>query len=168
MAEKINPMREIKIEKIVFSVGGTGEELAKGVKLLEMVTERKPKKTCSNKRIPGFSVRPGLEVGAVVTIRKDKEVILRKMLAAVDNTLKERQISTNNFSFGIHEYIEIPGMEYNRELGIMGFDLTIVFKRTGRRVSLRKQKKGKIPHKQKISKEEIIKFMERNFQTEFK
>jgi len=32
---------------------------------------------------------------------------------------------------------------------------------------LKKIKKGKIPSKQKISKEEIIKFMEENFQTNF-
>lgn len=165
--KKLNPMRKIRIDKIVFSVGGTGEYLSKGVKLLEIITECKPKVTRSRKRIPGFGVRPGLEVGAVVTIRKDADKILKKMLIAIDNVLKKKQISTNNFSFGIEEYIEIPGMEYNRELGIMGFDITVVFKRTGRRVSLRKQQKGKIPAKQKISKEEIIKFMEDNFQTKF-
>ena len=30
--ENLNPMREIKIEKIVLSIGGTGEDLEKGVK----------------------------------------------------------------------------------------------------------------------------------------
>ena len=31
----MNKMREIKIEKVVLSVGGTAEELEKGIKLLE-------------------------------------------------------------------------------------------------------------------------------------
>jgi len=58
-------------------------------------------------------------------------------------------------------------MEYQRDIGITGLDITVVFKRAGRRVGLRKIKKGKVPSRQKISKEEIIKFMEDNFQTEF-
>ncbi|MBU2104878.1 MAG: 50S ribosomal protein L5, partial [Nanoarchaeota archaeon] len=66
-----NLMRQIKIEKVVLSVGGTGDELEKGVKLLEFLTGRKPAKMKSRKRIPSFGVRPGLEVGAVVTLRKD-------------------------------------------------------------------------------------------------
>ncbi len=167
MKQKSNPMREVKIEKVVLSVGGIGEELEKGVKLLEILTERKPTKMKSRKRIPSFSVRPGLEVGAVVTIRKNPEETLKKMLAAIENVIKKKQISVNNFSFGVKEYIEIPGVEYQREIGIIGFDVTVVFKRTGRRVGLRKIKRGKVPERQRVSKEEIIKFMEDNFQTRF-
>ena len=89
------------------------------------------------------------------------------MLATVDNVLKKKQVSENNFSFGIKEYIEIPGVEYQRDIGIIGFDVTVVFKRAGRRVKLRKIKKGKIPSRQRITKEEIIKFMEDNFGTKF-
>jgi len=92
---------------------------------------------------------------------------LKKMLVTIDNQLKKKQISENNFSFGIKEYIEIPGIEYQRDIGIMGFDVTVVFKRTGRRVRLKKMKRGKIPKRQTITKEEIIKFMEDKFQTEF-
>lgn len=163
----MNPMREIKIEKVVLSVGGTGEELEKGTRLLEIISGKKPAKRTSHKRIPSFGVRPKLEVGAVVTLRKDVREILKKMLIAIDNQLRRKQISENNFSFGIKEYIEIPGMEYQRDIGITGLDVTVVFKRSGRRVGLKKIKKGKVPHRQAISCEEIIKFMEDNFQTEF-
>jgi large subunit ribosomal protein L5 len=162
-----NPMREIKIEKVVLSVGGLGDQLEKGVRLLKYLTDRKPAKTSSKKRIPSLGVRPKLEIGAVVTIRKRAEEILKKMLAAVDNQLKKKQLSENNFSFGIKEYIEIPGTEYQRDIGIIGFDVTVVFKRAGRRVKLRKIKRGKIPKRQVITKEEIIKFMEENFNTKF-
>lgn len=164
---KENPMRKIKIGKVVLSVGGIGEDLEKGVKLLEMLTGKKPAKMKSTKRIPSFEIRPGLEVGAVVTLRKNNEEFLSKVLAAIDNVLKKRQISENNFSFGIKEYIEIPGVEYQRKIGIIGFDITVVFKRAGKRTALKKIKRGKIPKKQIISKEEIIKFMEENFNTEF-
>jgi len=162
-----NKMREIKIEKVVLSIGGTGDDLEKGVKLLKMLTGGKPAKMKSKKRIPSWSVRPNLEVGAVVTIRKNVEEILKKMLGAIENVLKKKQVSENNFSFGIKEYLEIPGVEYQREIGIMGLDVTVVFKRAGRRVKLRKIKKRKVPKRQVITKEEIIKFMEENFQTRF-
>ncbi len=164
---KDNKMREIKIEKVVLSIGGTGDYLEKGVKLLTLLTDRKICRTKSRKRIPTLGVRPGLEIGAVVTLRKDIDSFLKKMLIAIENILKKKQVSENNFSFGIKEYIEIPGMEYQRDIGIMGFDVTVVFKRSGRRVKLRKVKKGKIPERQVITKEEIIKFMEENFGTKF-
>jgi len=164
---KENIMREIKIEKIVLNIGGIGDNLEKGFKLLEILTGKKPAKTKSKKRIPSLGVRPGLEVGTVVTIRKNPEEFLKKMLITIGNTLKKKQIGNNNFSFGIKEYIEIPGAEYQRDIGIIGFDVTVVFKRAGKRVGLKKIKKGKIPKRQIIPKEEIIKFMEEKFQTTF-
>ncbi len=163
-----NKMREIKIEKVVLSLGYTGEELEKGVKLLKLLSGgRKPAKMKTKKRIPSLNVRPGLEIGAVVTIRKNPEEILKKMLIAIDNKLRRRQISKNNFSFGIKEYLEIPGIEYQRDIGIMGLDITVAFKRSGRRVKLKKIKQGKFSQRQSISREEIIKFMEDKFNTEF-
>jgi large subunit ribosomal protein L5 len=166
MAEE-NKMREIKIEKVVLGVGGVGDDLEKGFQLLKIISEKNPTKTKSRKRIPALGVRPGLEIGAVVTLREDLHGFLKRMLTGIENKLKKKQISENNFSFGVKEYIEIPGLEYQRDIGIRGFDVTVVFKRTGRRVKLKKIKKGKIPKRQVITKEEIIKFMEDNFQTEF-
>ena len=49
----------------------------------------------------------------------------------------------------------------------MGFDVTVVFKTSGRRVKLKKIKKGKVPKRQIIPKQDIIKFMEEKFQTKF-
>jgi large subunit ribosomal protein L5 len=162
-----NPMRKIKIEKVVLGVGGTGENLEKGTKLLGLLTGRKPSKRRSSKRIPALGVRPRLEVGAMVTIRKNPEEMLKRMLVAVDNKLRRKQMSDNNFSFGLKEYIEVPGIEYQRDIGIIGFDVTVVFKRTGRRVGIRKIKNSKVSKRQIITKSEIIKFMEDNFNTKF-
>ena len=167
MAKENNPMRKIKIEKVILGVGGTGEQLDKGTKLLGLLTGRKPSKRKSSRRIPSLGVRPGLEIGAMVTIRKNPEVILKRMLTAIDNKLRKKQIAENHFSFGLKEYIEVPGIEYQRDIGIMGFDVTVTFKRTGRRVGLRKIKSSKMSKKQNISKQEIIKFMEDNFNTRF-
>nr|QBM01249.1 50S ribosomal protein L5 [uncultured archaeon] len=163
-----NIMRTVKIDKVVLSVGGTGEELEKGMKLLKVITDKNPSKRKSRKRIPSLGVRPNLEVGAMVTLRKNFEEILGKTLAAVNNTMRKKQVVENHFSFGIHEYIEIPGIEYQRDIGIIGLDITVVFKRTGKRVGIRKIKTGRVSKKQAITKEEIIKFMEENFSTKFR
>jgi large subunit ribosomal protein L5 len=162
-----NVMREIRIEKIVLNIGGTAEKLEKGVKLLKLITGKKPAKMKSRKRIPTWGVRPKLEVGTVVTLRREYEELLKRLLVAVDNTLRKKQVSENNFSFGIKEYIEIPGIEYQRDIGVMGLDVTIVFKRAGKRIGIKKIKRGKIPKRQRIGKEEIIKFMNEKFNTEF-
>lgn len=168
MKEKTNnAMREIKIEKVIVGVGGIGDELEKGWKLLKLLTNRTPARKKSNKRIPELGVRPGLFVGAIVTIREKPEEMLKRLLSSVDNTLKKSQIVENGFSFGIKEYIEIPGMEYQRDIGIRGLDVTIVFERAGKRVSLKKIKRGKIARRHRISSEEIIKFMEEKFNTKF-
>ncbi len=160
-------MKEIKIEKVILSVGGIGEELEKGVRLLEFLTNKKAVKTKSKKRIPNFGIRPGLEVGAMITLRKNIKEFLKKMLITIDNNLKKKQIPDNNFSFGISEYIEIPEIEYQRDIGMRGFEITVIFARAGKRIKEKKIKRGKIPKRQGVSKQEIIKFMEENFGTKF-
>ena len=137
-------MREIKLGKVILNIGGTGEKLEKGFILLQKLSGKKPIKIKATKRIPTWDVRPGLEVGTKVTLRgKEAEKILRKLLPAINNTVKEKQIKDNFVSFGIAEYIEIPGMEYIREVGIMGLEVTAVFTRAGKRIEKKKIKKGK-------------------------
>ncbi|MBI5871705.1 50S ribosomal protein L5 [archaeon] len=164
-----NKMQEIRIEKVVLSIGGTADKLEKGVKLLNRISEEKTSKIKSAKRIPSFGVRPGLEVGCMVTLRGGKAIeLLKRLLSSINNTLRKKQISENSFTFGIKEYIEIPGMQYQRDIGIIGLDVTVSFYRAGKRVKIKKIKRGKVPKRQNVSKEEIIKFMEANFNTNFK
>jgi large subunit ribosomal protein L5 len=164
-----NVMRKIKIEKVIISAGATGDDLAKAKKLLELVSGRKAQIIASQKRIPDFGVRPGLEVGTRVTLRnRDAIEMIKRLLSAIENTLKKKQVSPNHFSFGIKEYIEIPGIEYQRDIGIRGFNTTVVFIRSGVRIQRKKIKAGILPKRQQISPAEIIKFMEDGFKTKFK
>jgi large subunit ribosomal protein L5 len=163
-----NPMRKIRIEKILLSCGATGVELEKSAKLLEMLSGMKAQIIKTNKRIPDFNVRPDLEVGTRVTLRNEAAIaLLRRLLGAKDNILVKKQVSDNHFSFGIKEYIEIPGVEYKRDIGTRGLNVTVVFIRSGIRVRRKKVNSGKVPAKQNVSKEEILKFMKENFKTEF-
>lgn len=166
MAEtKVNPMREVKLEKVILNIGGVADKLDKGVILLEAVSGKKPVKVKATRRIPTWSVRPGLEVGAKVTLRgKDAMDILKKLLPAIDNTLKEKQIQPNCFSFGIHEYIEIPGIEYIREVGIMGFEVTAVFTRSGKSVEKKKVKRGRA-RRIVVPREEVEEYLTTKFNT---
>jgi large subunit ribosomal protein L5 len=164
MAE--NKMREIKLEKVILNIGGVGEKLDKGEILLKTLSSKKPVKVKATKRIPTWNVRPGLEVGVKVTLRgEDALEMIKKLLPAIDNTLKEKQIQNNCFSFGIHEYIEIPGIEYIREVGIMGFEVTVVFSRAGKSVEKKKIKRGK-SRRLTVTREEIENFLVSNFKTE--
>ena len=160
-------MQTIKIDKVTLSMSSTAEELERGFKLLGRISEKKVVKSKSNKRIPTLGVRPGLEVGALVTLRgKKAEEILGRLLASIGNKIKSKQISENSFSFGIKEYIEIPGMTYQRDIGIMGLEVSVTFVRAGKRVILRKIKRGRLPKKQHVSEEEIASFIENKFNVE--
>ncbi|MCH7850039.1 MAG: 50S ribosomal protein L5 [Nanoarchaeota archaeon] len=164
MAENI--MKTIKLEKVILNIGGVGDKLDKGVILLETVSGRKAVRVKATKRIPTWSIRPGLEVGTKVTLRGSAALeIIKKLLPAIDNTLKEKQVQNNFFSFGIHEYIEIPGIEYIREVGIMGFEVTVVFSRAGKSVEKKKVKRGK-PKRIGVSKEDIIEYLVTKFNTQ--
>ncbi len=166
--EKNNPMRSIYIEKVVLSSGATGDDLVKAKKLLELISGGKAQVIASRKRIPDFGVRPGLEVGTRVTSRGKAAIdLLKRLLGSIDNKLRKKQVSDNHFSFGVEEYIEIPGMEYHREIGIRGLNVTVVFSRPGSRVRLKKIKSGKFPKRQHITMEEIINYMQEVFKTSF-
>jgi len=160
---KKNHMSNVKLEKVILNIGGTGDKLEKGFILLQKLTEKKPIKIKATKRIPTWGVRPGLEVGTKVTLRgKQAEEILKKLLPAINNTIKEKQIKDNFVSFGIPEYIEIPGMEYIREVGIMGLEVTVVFTRAGKRIEKKKIKRGKTK-RQVVSAKEIEDIMINKF-----
>lgn len=163
-------MRSPKVSRIVISAGATGNDLDKAVMLLELVTGEKPQivKSGPKRRIPAFGVKPLMPLGTNVTIRGKKALdLLRRLLGAIDNTLKNKQIEENNFSFGIDEYINIPDMKYSRDIGIRGFNVTVVFERAGVRVKKKKIKRGHLPSRQHVSKEEIVAFMKDKFKTQF-
>ncbi len=161
-------MQEIEIEKMVLNCGGTGDKLEKSVVLLKMITGKTILKTKSTRRIPAFGISPNKESGCKVTLRNKEQIndLLKRFFAAIDNEISKKKIVENQFSFGIHEYIEIPGLEYNRDIGMLGFDITIVFKKKGKRVVFKKIKKGKFPKRQRVDKEKIVEFLTQNFGVE--
>jgi large subunit ribosomal protein L5 len=163
----MNPMKNVEIEKLTLNIGAgkSQEKLEKGVKLLKMLTGIAPVKTATKKRIPGWGLRPGLPIGCKITLRKGKVAeLLATLLKAKENFLSPSNFDDEgNVSFGIHEYIDIPTIKYDPEVGIMGFQICISLKRKGFRIKNRKKKQKKIPARQRIPKADAIQFMEKNF-----
>lgn len=166
---KMNPMREIRIEKVTLNIGAGKDQtrLDKGVMLLNAITNATPIKTVTNKRIQEWGLRPGLPIGCKITLRKDRAIkILPRLLEAVDNRLKDNQFDANgSIAFGINEYIEIPGVKYDPKIGIIGLQVCITLERPGYRIKRRSLLARKIPARHKISKQESIDFLTQHFNT---
>jgi len=160
-------MRTIRIEKLTLNIGAGKDQavLDKGMALLKNITGLSPVKTITQKRIAGWGIRPGLPIGCKITLRRKKaEELIKRLLAAKNNLLSETNFDNEgNVSFGIHEYIDIPGVKYDHKLGIMGLQASLTLQRPGFRIKKRKIMKKKIPRKHRISREEAIEFMKKNF-----
>ena len=164
--EGMNKMKRISISKLTINigVGEPGDKLEKAYSLLEKVTGRKPIKTSSKKRIPKFNVRPGIQLGVKVTLRKGFKELLKNLLLAKDYTLNKSCFDNNgNLSFGIDEYVHIPGLKYDPKIPLFGFNVSLTIERPGYRIKRRRLNKVRIPKKHGVSQEEAIKFMEKDY-----
>ncbi len=160
-------MKRIKIEKVTLNIGSgkPGDELEKAVKLLNKITGCKPVKTEAKRRIPTWGLRPGLQIGTKVTLRgKPAQELLKRLLKAKDDLLnRENFDSLGNFSFGIHEYLDIPGIQYDPSIGIIGLEAAVTLTRPGYSVKLRRIKRRCIGKRHQITKEEAIEYMVNEF-----
>lgn len=160
-------MREPYISKVVLNigVGESGEKLSKAEKLIERLTKQRPVKTYAKVTNPDFGIRRGLPIGVKVTLRKEKaEEFLTKALEAKYNKLRQSNFDDHgNLSFGIEEYIDIPGLKYDPDIGIFGLDVCVSIERPGYRIKRRKLKKGKPSKSHQLKKEEAIKFIKEKF-----
>jgi len=163
----MNLMKSIKVEKVTLNIGAGKDQarLEKGIVLLNSIANATPIKTVTSKRIQEWGLRPGLPIGCKLTLRKERAIrILPRLLEAVDNQLREKQFDNNgNVAFGIHEYIEIPGVKYDPKIGIMGLEVCITLERPGYRIKKRRLLQRRIPTRHRISKQEAIEFMIKNF-----
>jgi len=161
----MNKMIEIRIEKITLNIGcGTETPLDVAKQILERISESKVVITKTKKRTT-FNVPKNKAIGCKTTIRKSMNEFLKRMLAARENNLKESNFdNTGNFSFGIKEYIDIPKMEYDPKLGVLGLDVCVTLERPGYRVKRKKIFK-KLGKNHIIKKTEAIKYVQENFGT---
>ncbi len=158
-----NPNLVPRLEKVVinYSAGPDATKLERARKILEGVFNRKLAGVRARKTVHAWGVRRGRHHGWKLTLRGEEAFQwLKRLLKVVDYTIYEDQIDKyGNFSFGVKEHIEIPGVKYIPELGIIGFDVCVSFYRNGYRVARRRLKKSKIPEKHRVKKEDAILFL---------
>jgi large subunit ribosomal protein L5 len=164
-----NKMREVGIGKVTLNFGAGKDQalLSKGVELLEMITGIPPIRTKTQKRLAAWGLRPGLPIGAKITLRGEKaKELLARLLQANENKLVSSCFDEmGNVSFGIKEYIDIPGVRYDPKLGILGLQVSVTLERPGYRIKRRKIKKTKISRVHQVGREDAMAFMKENFKT---
>lgn len=165
-----NKMKQIKIEKVTLNigVGEAGDKLNKAKKILEKITNSKAVQTVTMERIPSWGIRPKLPIGCKITLRgKKAEEVLPKLFKAIDNKIDEKKFdNTGNLSFGIPEYIDIPNVEYDSSIGIIGLEAAITLERPGYRVKRRRIKNRRVSQNHLIKKDEAKEFIKNKFNVE--
>ncbi len=167
MSETKHIMQELQIEKVTLNCGcGVDHALLdKSVKLLESITNKTAVRTKSKVRLASWGLRKGLPIGAKVTIRgQDAHALVKRLVEAKEFQLKPTSFdSRGNVSFGISECIDIPGVEYTPDIGIIGLQVTITFTKPGTRVKNRKYRPSHIPARHLVQRDEAIEYMAKNF-----
>ena len=163
---KANPMRNVILEKLTVNicVGNDKQGMVKAEKLLKKLTNKTPVKSLAKKRLAAWQIRPGLPIGYKVTLRGEEgKKFLQWVLDSKGKKFKSSSIDGNgNFSIGFHEYLDLSGMKYDADIGIMGFEVMATFVRPGFRIKTRKYKRTKVPMRHRIQKEEVVDFMINN------
>ena len=162
-----NPMLKPRIAKVTVNigVGGSGDRLQKAAKVLEMLTGQKPVPRKARRTIKEFGIHRGENIAVMVTLRGRKAIeFLNKAFDAVGRRIKASSFDKfGNFSFGIKEHISIPGVKYDPEIGIFGMDVCVTIERPGFRVMRRRRARSRVPLRHRVSKEEAIEFISKEF-----
>jgi large subunit ribosomal protein L5 len=155
-------MLKPKIEKVVvnISVGKSGEPLEKATKVLKEIAGQTPCKRKAKESVRDFNIRKGESIACIVTLRGEKALkFLNKALPVIDKKLSSRSFDKQgNFSFGLKEHIELPGVKYDPDVGIFGMDVCVTVIRPGYRVKMRRKQVGKIGGKHVLTPGESMAF----------
>lgn len=165
-----NPMKEISLQKVTVNVcvGNDKQGMVKAESLLKKLTQKTPVKTSAKRRLATWQIRPGLPIGYKVTLRgEDGKNFLQWVLDSKGKKFNSKSIDQNgNFSIGFHEYLDLNGMKYDADIGIMGFEVMCTFTRPGFRVKERRLLKAKVPQRHRVQKEEVVDYMKQHFKVE--
>jgi large subunit ribosomal protein L5 len=132
-------MQVPKLHKIVVNMG-VGDAvtdqkiLEEAVKDLETITGQKASIRKSKKAISNFKLREGINIGAMVTLRKEKmyEFLDRLINIALPRVRDFRGLSDKsfdghgNYSIGIKEQIIFPEINFDKVTRVYGMDITFV------------------------------------------
>ena len=153
-----SPMKKISLEKVVLNmgVGRSGESIEIAKKALDQISGKKSCARDAKETQRDWGVRKGEPIGVAVTIRgNDAKALLTRLFEAKGNQVNGRAFDNfGNYSFGIREHIDIPGVKYDPQIGILGLGISVTLTRPG--YGIRKRSK----HKARVGKSHIIKSQE--------
>ena len=163
-------MRELYVDKVVvhMGVGEGGDKLSKAIDLMRQITGNSPVRSNAKKTNPTFGIRKGSPISCKVTLRGKKAGdFLKTALKIIEQRVSSGQIDRQgNFSFGIEEHTDFPGMSYDPQIGIYGMDINVVLARRGIRISRRHIEQRRLPMKQKVAPEDSLAFLKSRFNVE--
>ena len=168
----MNTMHDtVRIEKLTinFGAGKDQAKLEKGAALIQALSGIKPVRVMTKKRIPAWGLRPGLPVGAKLTLRgSSAETMLKRTLTARDFKLPPSTLDNKgNLSFGLKEYLEIEGAQYDPAIGILGLQISVTISKPGSRVKHRAIRTKTIGKRQAVTREEARAFLTQRFKLSF-
>ena len=153
-----NPMKKISLEKVVLNMGlGRSGDIIQTAKVaLDHITGKKSNSREAKETQRDWGIRKGEPIGVSVTVRgEDARELLKRLLEAKGNQVRGRSFDNfGNYSFGINEHIDIPGVKYDPKVGILGLGISVTLTRPG--YGIRKRSK----HKANVGKNHIIKAQE--------
>ncbi len=162
-----NVMLEPRIDKVVVhvGVGESGQRLVNAETILKAITHQTPVRSIAKKTLPTFGIKKHEPIGAKLTLRgQAAEDFLIVALKAAGNSLRRSQFDEQgNFSFGIEEHTDFPGMKYDPEIGIFGMDVSVAMKRAGYRIARRRVAQKKLPQRQRLNKADTMDFVGKKF-----
>jgi large subunit ribosomal protein L5 len=166
----MNPMREVCVDKVVvhMGVGEGGDKLTRAVDLMHQITGNNPVRSNAKKTNPAFGIRKGAPISCKVTLRgKKARDFLATALTIIDRKISPGQFDrSGNFSFGIEEHTDFPGMSYDPQIGIYGMDINVILARKGIRVARRHIEQHKLPEKQHIVLGDATNFLKEKYLVE--
>lgn len=165
-----NSMRTIRLEKVVLNmgVGRSGDAIETAKEALKQISGKKPTTHNAKAAQRDWGVRKGEPIGVSVTLRRDDAVsLLKRLFEARSNTAKAKSFDDyGNYSFGIREHIDIPGVKYDPKIGILGLDISVSLTRPGFGIRFRSRHKASIGKSHTISKQEAKDYLAKNFGVE--
>ena len=162
-----NPMQRPFLEKVVVNVctGQSGEPLQKAMNVLQQITGQKACQRKAKVSVRDWGVRKGEPIACIVSLRGETaQAFLRRALDAKGNRLQKSSFGIDgNFSFGIREHIQLPGVKYDPAVGIFGMDVCATMEKGGYRVKKRRYLRSRVGRAQLLTPEESMDYMKESF-----
>ena len=162
-----NTMKKIKLAKVVLNmgVGRSGDAIEVAKKALTQISDKKPNARAAKETQRDWGVRKGEPIGAAVTLRRDDaKVLLKRLFDAKGNQINGKAFDNfGNFSFGIKEHIDIPGVKYDPQVGILGLGIAVTLTRPGYSVRTRSKHKASVGKSHIITRQDAKDYITKEF-----